>query len=329
MGAEDEGLTLRGLARRLEALERENAALRRKATTLEGCSGTHLGEGPALGSEAQVSRRWLLSKAGAAAAGTVAAGALMLRDTREADANHYGADIQANSVTTHSVSADNEVSAGVALRGRTVSSGHAVEAINASATGVGLHAEGGETGVEGKGSVGVVGVGNPFLSSVGVRGSGGVFGVHGRFGLLAGVVGDGMNSTSPGGIISTSPGVLGRGTDDGIGVQGEGKNGVLGKSSAPDGQGVLGRNDSKNGRGVTGDSAQGTGVWGESTGGYGGHFNGGKAPLRLVPGGTAGRPTTGDHTKGELYMDSAATLFVCVADGNPGSWRRVTTTPTS
>ena len=294
------GLTLQGLAQRLEALERENAELRREVAALRGSgtSGRHLEEESAApGSEGRVSRRWLLGKAGAAAAGTVAAGALMLRDTREAEADHYpGGDIQANSVTTHSVSADNEVSAGVALRGRTVSIGPAVEAINDSSNGVGLHAEGGGTGVEGEGTVGVVGVGKPFLSSVGVRGRGGVFGVHGRDGLFAGVVGDGMNSTSPG--------VLGRGTDDGIGVQGEGNNGVFGKSSS------------------------GIGVNGGSTNGYGGQFQGGKAQLRLVPGGTAGRPTTGDHTKGELYMDSAATLFVCVADGNPGTWRRVTATPT-
>jgi hypothetical protein len=46
----------------------------------------------------------------------------------------------------------------------------------------------------------------------------------------------------------------------------------------------------------------------------------------LKPGGKAGKPTTGAHSKGELYMDSQATLWVCVASGTPGTWRRVTTT---
>jgi hypothetical protein len=48
--------------------------------------------------------------------------------------------------------------------------------------------------------------------------------------------------------------------------------------------------------------------------------------LRLVPEGTAGKPTTGSHTEGELYMDSKAALYVCVASGTPGRWRKVTTT---
>jgi hypothetical protein len=65
---------------------------------------------------------------------------------------------------------------------------------------------------------------------------------------------------------------------------------------------------------------------GESKNGYGGRFVGGKAQLMLMPGGAVGKPTTGEHTEGELYMDSEATLFVCTADGTPGTWRRFTTT---
>ena len=49
---------------------------------------------------------------------------------------------------------------------------------------------------------------------------------------------------------------------------------------------------------------------GSSVSGYGGHFSGGKAQVRLVPASTAGKPTMGSHQKGELYMDSAATLWV-------------------
>ena len=46
----------------------------------------------------------------------------------------------------------------------------------------------------------------------------------------------------------------------------------------------------------------------------------------LMPKGSAGKPTTGSHTKGELYMDSGATLFVCTRGGTPGTWRKFTTT---
>jgi hypothetical protein len=44
-------------------------------------------------------------------------------------------------------------------------------------------------------------------------------------------------------------------------------------------------------------------------------------------GDTADRPTTGEHTKGELYMDSEGALFVwCTGKGTPGTWEKVTTT---
>ncbi len=76
MGTQDNGLTLEGLAQRLEALERENAELRSKVATLEG-SGTRT-NGPAetgslvphqdgeraVGFEGRVSRRSLLRRRG-------------------------------------------------------------------------------------------------------------------------------------------------------------------------------------------------------------------------------------------------------------------------
>jgi hypothetical protein len=91
------GLSLEGLAQRLEALERENAELRNEVAELRG-SGTRWGEVPALrgadtrGSgeaasafDGQMSRRSLLSKAGAVA---VAAAVGTLLNPHEAKANH-------------------------------------------------------------------------------------------------------------------------------------------------------------------------------------------------------------------------------------------------
>ncbi len=120
MGTEDSGLTLQALAhkmetqtQRLEALERENTELRSKVATLEGSetrrhavaelggSGARRDGEAASGFEGRVSRRALLSKAGAAAAvAAVAAGTLL--GTRQAKADHYeNKVITANSISVH------------------------------------------------------------------------------------------------------------------------------------------------------------------------------------------------------------------------------------
>src|SRR5215217_4970941 len=127
---EDNELTLEGLAQkletqaqRLESLERENAELRDEVSTLRS-SGTRRDEVLALrGSdehrdqeepvsefEGQVSRRALLSKAGAAAVAAMAAGTLL--NPREAKALHFGDDITSNYITTHKLKAlaDNQIS---------------------------------------------------------------------------------------------------------------------------------------------------------------------------------------------------------------------------
>jgi hypothetical protein len=103
------------------------------------------------------------------------------------------------------------------------------------------------------------------------------------------------------------------------------RGGVLGANSSVNGAGVLGQNNVSGGIGVKG---QGNviGVKGESTNGYGGHFSGAIAQVKLLPKSNAGRPTTGAHQQGELFLDKSAALFVCTASGTPGTWRRVTTT---
>lgn len=225
---ENNGLTLERLAQRLEALERENSELRHIVAKLEDSgtrrdelvrlqnSGTlHRLEEPASESseheeEGRVSRRWLLSKAGAAALAAVAAGALMLRDTPEARADHLSPGIAVDYVVAHSNQANRQ----------------AVDARNDADGGQGVYAEA-------------------------LRGNG------------TGVVGFG------------------------------GKRGVFG-----------------------------------SGGDYGGELYGGLAQLRLRPKGTAGAPTSGSHLKGEIYLDTNGRLFVCTADGTPGTWRSVRTAAT-
>ncbi len=268
MSVEDNGLTLQGLAhkletqaQKLEALERENAELRTKVATLEG-SGTRRSEVPALRSsdgrgdeeeaepfepeeEERMSRRRMLSRAGAAVAGIVVAGALTQRDIREAKAD--------------------------IIRGSTDQ----------------VH----RGGVEGTSTNLAIGYG--------VWGNSSTFGVYGT-GNHAGVKGESSNRAV-----------------EGYG----GRRGVYGRSF----ENVAVEGDSNQGTGVFGHSYYGTGVYGSSTTGYGGWFEGGKAQLKLKPADSPGKPG-GAHSKGEIYMDKAGALFVCVRGGNPATWRRVTTT---
>jgi hypothetical protein len=144
----------------------------------------------------------------------------------------------------------------------------------------------------------------------------------------------------------TGPGAVGK-SDAGIGVIGKGLIGVKGESSSPgyganyglhtdNGYGVVGDGHGAATSGVLGRNATGEGLRGEgktgirakSTGssGYGAIIEGGKAQLRIVPTTTTGKPTTGPHSKGELLLDSAATLWICTVGGTPGTWRKVSTT---
>jgi hypothetical protein len=299
MGGRDTGLTLKGLAQRLETLERENAELRHKVATLEG-SDTRREQVETASETASetgglVSRRALLSKAGVAVVGLVAAGALTQRDIRHA---------QASPTVFQTTTAD---------RG-------AVETVNSSSAGIG-----------------VLG-----YSTIGVRGEGtkaGVFGITDQTGN-PGV--SGVNTFSGYGVLADGKGpeyagVLGR-NSDGTGVWGKssktGYSGVYGQHTGSLGFGIVGDGVGAAGAGILGRNNGGDGVRGEgtngvhakATSGYGGLFEGGKAQLRIVPKGSAGKPTSGAHTKGEIYMDSAGALFVCTANGTPGMWKKVTTT---
>ena len=330
MGTQENGLTLQDLAQRLEGLQRENAErlqtlerendeLRSKVATLEG-SGTRRGElaekrgsdtrrdGKAVSEyKGQVSRRSLLSKAGAAAVAAVAAGTLL--NSREAKASHGNPGITVESVDTHFVFSQAAGGNAIFAENNTGDLG-AVEGSNL----------GSGAGVRAKGGTGVWGISSS-------TGHSGVFGQHtGSSGY--GVLGDGTGSDGAG--------VLGR-NSHGYGVKGEGLTGVWGLSSHAGfaanygqntnaGWGVVGDGKGAAFSGVMGRSDSGSGVRGESTSGYGGRFEGGKAQLMLKPGGSAGKPTTGTHTKGEIYMDKAGALFVCTAgDGTTlGTWKKVT-----
>jgi hypothetical protein len=71
--------------------------------------------------------------------------------------------------------------------------------------------------------------------------------------------------------------------------------------------------------GVYGSGA--TGVSG--IGNVGGAFTGDWNALSLTPQTWSGAPTSGDHLKGDLQVDSDGVLWLCVANGTPGTWIRV------
>lgn len=433
MGVRESGLTLEGLAKRLEALERENTELRSKVTLLEGSdtrrdkladirgSETPLNGEPVAVLEGPMSRRSLLSKAGAAAVAAMAAGTLLY--PRQARAHDMGEPFIGNFVITHDISANQDVAdrraidatnnsvsagfatiealnerSGAAVNGESKGSGPAVvgkggttgvRGIGGSLAGTGVQGTGTDStgagvkgisnvaagvGVEGRGWTGVRGVGSNDRQA-GVKGEGptGVWGVSsktsysGVYGEHKGTSGIGTVGIGKGG----DAGVLGRNeSSDGVGVRGEGATGVHGQSTGTSGYGIVGdgtgsragvlgrgsegvkgegaigvrgdgevfgvRGESTQagtsgiyGRNDGGIGAQGngkTGVLGISSGGYGGRFEGGKAQLMLKPGASAGKPTSGAHSAGEIYMDSTGTLIVCVASSTAtaaAKWKKL------
>ncbi len=250
----------------------------------------------ALAFDGQVSRRSLLSKAGAAAVAAVAAGTLLSPRQAKAETTFF------DTVQAHKVQV---VTWGVKSYGVPIGvHGQADATGQAAVYGEQLDQDpaGGGPGVLGDGK------GAPHA------------GVHGRNNAGAGVRGDG------------GTGVWGIGSHlRQAGVKGEGHTGVWGLSSTNDYSGVYGEHTGTTGNGTTGigKGAFGAGVLGRNDAGYGGQFEGGKAQLKLKPGATVGKPPLlTQHTKSEIYMDKAGTLFVCVAsstDADPAKWKKVST----
>jgi hypothetical protein len=81
---------------------------------------------------------------------------------------------------------------------------------------------------------------------------------------------------------------------------------------------------------VRGDSVA-TGVLGSGAsagvvgvgGPIGGLFSGSDNAISLDPQASAGAPTSGSHFKGDVLVDANGVLWLCIADGNPGTWIKV------
>ncbi|HEX6799119.1 MAG TPA: hypothetical protein VF116_15525, partial [Ktedonobacterales bacterium] len=115
---------------------------------------------------------------------------------------------------------------------------------------------------------------------------------------------------------------------------------TIDNSATPDGSGIsvitsgggVGvSGNAGSGVGVVGATASGTGVSGVATSGIGVAGNSssgldlaatGTGRIKQNPQGSAGAPSSGSHTKGEMIRDSSGDLFLCVADGTPGIWQQ-------
>lgn len=89
-----------------------------------------------------------------------------------------------------------------------------------------------------------------------------------------------------------------------------------------------------NANGIRGDGkgAEGIGLWGNSDyggigvlggGGIGVQAVGSRAALMLQPSGTAPRGRGDAHARGEVVHDSSGDVWMCVAAGTPGTWRKL------
>jgi len=57
--------------------------------------------------------------------------------------------------------------------------------------------------------------------------------------------------------------------------------------------------------------------------GLGARFSGGRAQIELFPASTVGAPTSGNHDRGELFLDNNGDLFLCKQSGTPGKWVKI------
>ncbi len=182
------------------------------------------------------------------------------------------------------------------------------------ATGVGVY---GKTG--GTDASGIVG------ESTAMNGSGaGVKGTASGYGGV-GVRGDSTNTGGTGpGVLGTSPSVFGVGVR-GIATSSLGDTyGVWGAAVSPTGTGVIGWADGADATGVRGKAlgASGTGVEGIGND-TGINASSGRTQLHLtgVPVAPLGAGLA--RAAGEIVFDANQDLWVCVAAGTPGTWKRI------
>jgi hypothetical protein len=285
------------------------------------------------------SRRALLKLGGAAAAAGVAATAALV--TSEGGQTAHAADGN-NLVIGQFNYGSTETYLGVVgspalatvfaadTSGSTYTSPTAVFGLAGTANGVGVYgyASTSATGVYGQSTSGT-GVSGISTTGTAMRGSStSGYGVHATSNSAAGVYANSVNSTGVVGTSTSGVGVSGSSsTNAGVYAQTNSTTtaAVYAYGTAANGKAVWGY--APTGTAIEGQTDSGTGVWGYGGSGLGGQFSGGRAPLSLVPGGAPGAPASGAHVIGDIYLDSLATVWVCIGSGTPGIWVRLLSAP--
>jgi hypothetical protein len=221
---------------------------------------------------------------------------------------------------------------GLTLGGQSQSAGVLGYSYNAGGVAVGVHGVSSLNEQNQQQGDGVLGVGKNGVHGISSSANdSGVWGENNNGGF--GVGGSTRADTGPRGAIA---GVWGSNSGNGPGVRGTGGTGVLGEGFI----GVHGISTTSSqflpGIGVQAEhTAGGVGLWASCTGGPGFAVvalapqgigitaEGGLAPLRLTPATVPGKPLSGDHSAGELYVDSNGALYFCVTGGKPGIWKNV------
>lgn len=295
-------LTIDSLAEQLAALRTELDALRQENARLSALVGGQRWQAvPAVGpaSQERTSRRQVLGTGMKLAAGAVAAGVMLGQQTEPAlaDPSHTSTYFEETNdswaIWAHATTLE-----AWTIYADGASNVNAVILGTTSGIAPGVMGESFGNGVQGR--------------SQGQAMSG-VFGNNTSNGF--GVAGE-TESAASGNVAAIRSGVIGRNAGTGPGV--------FGNSVNANGDGVQGRGKV----GVRGVSINGNGVLGQGGTGYGGQFQGTRAQLRLTPTSRTGKPDSGLHQVGEVYLDQAGSMFICTVAGTPGTWRRVNTTVT-
>jgi hypothetical protein len=164
------------------------------------------------------------------------------------------------------------------------------------------------------------------LSGIGVLGtSGSSIGAYGSSSSGVGVRGESHSGIAIEGIAygDSQTSIHGIKSVGGVAIHGEitnansGWTAVYGSTSGS-GVGVVGEN-TNTGAGTWGKAnGTGDGIYGESVNGYGGHFKGKKAQLKLDPSAAATHPSSG--LAGDIFLDKSKRLWLCKGGT---SWVRI------
>jgi|GEM_PF-2584269 len=220
------------------------------------------------------------------------------------------------------------------LEGQGAGGANGVRGWGGPVNGAGVYAQGGTATGTTSGGAGVVAIAGGTTAQGLAAGQG--LNATGSFG------GPGVYATGGDGVVAKAAGTAngagvrasGNGVGPGVLAFGGTASGIEAYGGSPDGiglvaggagreSGVFARGGTTDGTGVTaiGSGTYGIGVVGQGAAqGIGGYFAGGLAQIHVIPAAAAGPPTTNPHQQGDLWFDSREVLWMCIANGTPGTF---------